>query len=691
MLRKLFSKQWLITVLVISGCATIGVAQYDRLYGKAEPRDRIVQTLSPAALDYWTDVKPVIDKRCIVCHGCYDAPCQLKMTSIEGIIRGANVEKVYNQSRIKQADPTRMFMDAQTVSEWRDKDFHTVLNERDNQPVANREASVMYKILQLKQENPLPDVKQLPKDFDLRLNRKQVCTNAQEFDKYAKKNPLWGMPYALPGLSNDEQKTLMSWVEQGATYTPRTPLPADYVTLVDSWEQYFNEPSLKQQLTSRYIYEHLSFAHLYFSAKNDQDMRFFALVRSLTPPGEPVAIIAGRRPFDDPAAEDRVYYRLQEYVGTIVDKTHMPYALSEKRMAFWQSLFNEPDYAVSELPSYDPESASNPFVTFNQLPINSRYKFLLDEAKFTINAFIKGPVCRGEVAVDVIDDRFWVFFVNPDNKDAQNIDKHTQTIAKKLDLPASQEVVYRISHYWKQYKQQQTEFLTERDEFIVENYGGTGDLTLDFIWDGYGTNPNAALTVFRHSDNATVEQGMLGGPTKTAWVIDYSLLERIHYLLVAGYDVYGNVGHQLNTRLYMDFLRMEGESDFLILLPDADRDKERDYWYRDADPKVLAYVSSPTMEGNIEPNIDYKTDNPKIELFNMLEQRLAPALPKAHTMAVIKDPETRQQLEQLTKLAGTSATLMPEVTFLNIRSADGDEYVTVVRNKIGRASCRERV
>ena len=58
-----------------------------------------------------------------------------------------------------------------------------------------------------------------------------------------------------------------------------------------------------------------------------------------------------------------------------------------------------------------------------------------------------------------------------------------------------------------------------------------------------GSNRNAALTVFRHFDSASVVQGPgRRGRPKTAWVIGYPLFERIYYLLVAGYDVYGNVG-----------------------------------------------------------------------------------------------------------------------------------------------------
>ncbi|MEO7854088.1 MAG: fatty acid cis/trans isomerase, partial [Rubrivivax sp.] len=57
--------------------------------------------------------------------------------------------------------------------------------------------------------------------------------------------------------------------------------------------------------------------------------------------------------------------------------------------------------------------ASNPFVVFRDLSPDGRYRFLLDEAQYFIMNFIKGPVCRGEVAVDVIRDNFWVFFVDP--------------------------------------------------------------------------------------------------------------------------------------------------------------------------------------------------------------------------------------------------------------------------------------
>ena len=65
---------------------------------------------------------------------------------------------------------------------------------------------------------------------------------------------------------------------------------------------------------------------------------------------------------------------------------------------------------MSELPSWEPLIASNPFKAFKDIPPRSRYEFLLDDARYFIEGFIKGPVCRGMIALNVIEDQFWVAF-----------------------------------------------------------------------------------------------------------------------------------------------------------------------------------------------------------------------------------------------------------------------------------------
>jgi len=675
---KITRKYWPAAIVFVSGCTAIGAMQFEERYGKAEPRERAVESLPPNTIDYWTQVKPIVDKRCVVCHGCYDAPCQLKMSSIEGIERGASEMMVYNTKRIKAAPMTRLFEDAHSVAGWREKGFYPVLNEHADTLDANREAGVMYRMLELKEQNPLPNVQQLPKSFDLSLDRKQFCAKPETFDKFARKHPLWGMPYALPGLPGEERDILTRWIEQGAPYVARSPLAPEYIEQIDHWEKFLNGDSLKEQLASRYMFEHLYLAHLYFP--DVDELKFFTLVRSATPPGEPVQLIATRRPFNDPGVE-RVYYRFQEVLNSIVSKTHLPYRLDEQRMQRWQSLFVDEPYVVEQLPSYDEKYASNPFRTFDVLPVRARYEFMLDEAQFTIMNFIKGTVCRGQVALNVINDNFWVFFVAPDDSRAELIDDFLALQDENLTLPASKVDIYRPIAHWKKYAKQQRAMLAAKDQLLADNFTESDPLDLDLVWDGDGVNNNAALTIFRHFDSATVEKGLLGQPPKTAWLIGYSLLERIHYLLVAGYDVFGNVGHQVLTRLYMDFLRMEGEANFLLMLPEPARIRERNLWYQGVDDEIKAYVTLPIFEDKSVPAIDYRTDDEKQELFDMLARRLDKVLPERHTMAAIEDSKIRKALDRLHELKGTPATLMPETSFARIRGPSGDQYVTIVHNR----------
>jgi hypothetical protein len=110
------------------------------------------------------------------------------------------------------------------------------------------------------------------------------------------------MPYALPGLTDKEHKTIVDWLKQGAAVTVRPEMSDQAKQVIDPWEEFFNGSSLKQQLVSRYIYEHLFIAHIHFDSLPDRE--FYRLVRSETPPGEPVVEINTDRPYDDPGVEN---------------------------------------------------------------------------------------------------------------------------------------------------------------------------------------------------------------------------------------------------------------------------------------------------------------------------------------------------------------------------------------------------
>ncbi|WP_051902374.1 fatty acid cis/trans isomerase [Photobacterium sanctipauli] len=642
---------------------------FDQLYGEASPKQRILPPAAPLANNYLTDVKPVIENRCVVCHACYDAPCQLKMSSAEGIDRGSNKEKVYHGTRLLAANTTRMFIDAQTTAEWREKGFTPVLNEREQSAEANTQAGVMARMLQLKQAHPLPTQAVLEdSQWDFSLDRDQQCPTIEEMASYEQSYPQWGMPYGLPQISDTENQILMDWLAAGSPMAS-VPAPSEAtMAKVAQWEAFFNGTSLKQQLVSRYIYEHLFVSHLYFD--DEANPTFFKLVRSRTAPGQPIDLIATRRPFDDPHA-DRVYYRFQQVRETIVDKTHMPYALNNTKLERYKALFIEPTYTVSALPGYEPKLAANPLMAFSQLPVNSRYRFMLDNAQNTIMGFIKGPVCRGQLALNVINDRFWVFFVDPAMSDTPSVNEFYASQAHNLRLPAEKESNTLPISNWVSYAKQQGRFLRAKNEFLSEAFKNGEHLTTELIWEGDGHNPNATLTVFRHFDSATVTKGLVGDHPKTAWVLDYSLLERIHYLLVAGFDVYGNFGHQLVTRMYMDFLRMEGESNFLSLLPADVRRKELADWYQGANQHLSDFIKGDINQFDQPSGVEYKTTNPKGELLFMLEQKLESV---NSTRYAFKDaslqPQSIKALESIDSVTGKPANLLPELTFIMVEPTD---------------------
>lgn len=613
--------------------------------------------------DYPPSVKPIVEQRCMVCHGCYDAPCQLKMDAWMGVPRGASKKKVYDGSRLLSANLTRLYEDAHSIEEWREKGFFPVLNEQDPKQ------GLMHQMLSLKEEYPLPTKGRLSDSFDFSLNRDQSCPEPYEFADYREDRPYQGMPYGFPGLDPERLAVMKDWIEAGAPGVDAAQRPEAEHRAVDDWESFFNAPDNKSRLMSRYIFEHVFIGDLYFDDLGERS-GWYKLVRSRTPPGEPIDLIATRRPYDDPGVKS-FYYRLQIRHISRLAKRHMPYALSAERMARWKSLFLEPEYAVDKMPGYRGKKSANPFITFQQLPVEARYRFMLEEAHFTIMAYIKGPVCRGQVALNVIDDHFWVAFVRPGVSNPDQLADFLAAEAKEMRLPQAKGGLVVTALQWNGYARSQKRFLRSQAKAIARGIDQDSiKLDMNLIWDGGPErNDNAALTVFRHFDAATVVKGLVGQQPKTMWVIDYSLLERIHYLLVAGFDVYGAVGHQLESRLYMDFLRMEGEQAFLLFLPESERTKVRNHWYRGAKDDVKKYLLSPeNAKFERDTAIQYASDDPKSELMTLFKERIPTAenaryvTPQADLAALMKGPNK-------------SFSYLPEAAFLQVLSAQGEASV----------------
>jgi Fatty acid cis/trans isomerase (CTI) len=642
---------------------------------------------------YSRDIKPIFDHKCIACHACYDAPCQLKLNSPQGLLRGATPDPVYDGTRLHDASPTRLFVDAHSRAQWRQKGFFSVLNDQGGTPDDNLANSTLARMIELGRENRLPPNTPVPAEIELGLARKNECPTPDEFASYAKDKPQQGMPLAITGLSDAEYRTLRQWIHEGAVVdeTPAPPSPQEQIQ-IQQWESFLNQPAPRNRLVSRYLYEHLYPAHLYFEELDTGN--FYQLVRSSTAAGQPIRIVATLRPNDDPGTE--FHYRLRKVDSTIVYKTHMPYPLGKAKIRRFEQLFLSGDWQVTQLPDYSRKNGLNPMATFNAIPAGARYRFMLDTAKYFISTFIRGPVCAGQVATNVIDDHFFVMFQHPEKDLSVTNEAYQAAILPHLELvPVQEHLVGMVLNWWERSKQM-NKYLNLRGQYYRELM--PQGMSLDDIWYGDGTNTNAALTVFRNFDNAMVTKGFVGADPKTLWVMDYPMLERTYYLLVVNFNVFGSVASQAETRLYFDLIRANGENNFLHFMPPDARVPLRDSWYVGSDAQTKISKSYDVVNDDMPVQIPYRGADPKGEFISLVSQRLKSLsgfpdvinrCDEAPCYSAEATPQRRRVEASLQTLPSKTAStegmrfvdFMPDVAFLRISGTEPEFAFTLIRNK----------
>jgi len=593
----------LILLSCLTGCA-------------GKPLPPVVVQVPNRMVNYQAEVKPLLDKRCTVCHSCYNSPCQLKLDSFEGTDRGATKQAIYNASRLKTMDPTRLFIDAHSTKEWREKKFFSVTESTVGNGLNESMSlsdSMMIQLLAHKLKNPKSAGEYKSEAGDL-----TCAENGTELAAYLEKHPNNGMPFGFPPLKQDEFETIAGWLVQGAKGPDTaeqavltTPKPADALA-IKQWEEFFNKKDAKHAVTARYLYEHLFLAHLKFATPTNE---FYELVRSTTPSGQPINIIATVRPYDDPGVAE-FFYRFRKIHSTIVQKTHMVFDLDDAHFERFNDLFIKPEWLQPpHLMGYAAKISARPFTVFEQIPPRSRYQFLLDNAQYMIMTFIHGPVCKGQIALNVIDDHFWVMFMDPDHDLSVTYPAFLKLHSEQLAMPIERGSGERLfSALTDEHRKAAVEFYKARqDYYMSHNYAGLG---YDAIWQGSRPGDAPLLTIYRHFDSASVHRGALGNLPKTLWVIDYPLFERLYYALVAGFDIYGTAGHQLAVRLYMDRLRVEGESYFLDFLPPTKRPELMQSWYLGEDLDEMNYCPSA-----LPAAVSFMTDDPKREFVEYVVDR----------------------------------------------------------------------
>ncbi len=620
-----------------------------------------------------TDVKRILDTRCVVCHGCYDAPCQLKLGSFQGLMRGATSQPIYNPSRLSEDVTTRLFIDGRSITDWRELGFHEVITAASSsQKSANNKANngddVLYKHVVQKPRKFFSSGDRLPKDFPLDINRELSCAAKIDIDGFFEQNPMAAMPYGMAALPRQEQRQLERWIKQGyPDFDPIINLPSNVTAQIEQWEGFFNQSSLREKLVARYLYEHLFLGHL--AITDQQKTYYFRLIRSSTPAAFTPNEIATRRPNDDPGGNP-FYYRLFPIRETLLDKTHIVYSLDRQRLTRWRSLFFSGSWRVTEPVSYTTKNASNPFSTFSAIPADARYRFMLDNVHFFIESFIKGPVCRGQVALNVINDYFFVAFLAPEY-DLSVVDKtYLQDAIPFLDLPPTIAGPLDFANLWHEGLHAHRDYLQYRDNAYRTHALTRQGLPIEAIWKGENQS-TALLTVFRHFDSASVSKGFIGQSPKTAWIIDYPTLERIYYDLVVNFDVFGSVSHQILTRMYMDYLRMESEGLFLSFLPAADREPILKRWYRGALAQAKVFYGHSKLLVDTPAAIRYASRDVENELIEMIRDRPSPASYKAPPVGGAV-PTVLENLARFSAKQSPWLGYLPELSYVVIHNKDGE-------------------
>jgi len=393
---------------------------------------------------YLDQVQPILSKRCVTCHGCYEAACQLNLQSYQGVRRGYDATPIYSMTRLESMPITQM-NDVYPLSKWRELAFLPVVANDEEPNSANHAknwSSSLFKTFiekgsQYNQPGfPLTGkLEQLQNNFKDNNNSQCTATSEQFEAHFQAKNP-WkvvttekyfldssvngkpsgaGMPFALPAVAPEEMAILNTWMQNGAQGPSEKAMKhlqmPNNPEVIEKWEQFLNTDSAQGKQAARYIYEHTYTAYLHFDENPDE---YFRIVRVTKMADNSEGEIITKFPYQLPEGVTKFSYRLKKVTEAIVQKKMIVWRVNDKHLARLHELFLKQPWPNQPIPKPQYDS-SNPFAYFAAIPAKIRARFLIENADAIIGAIAQGAVCIGSGATYAIKDHSWVWFLNPDS------------------------------------------------------------------------------------------------------------------------------------------------------------------------------------------------------------------------------------------------------------------------------------
>lgn len=528
-----------------------------------------------------------------------------------------------------------------------------------------------------------------PNDLQTKIDEQEqgklqcVAPTAESLRQYDTTFVHNGMPYLAHRMDTESWSTLDLWLKKVKKQpeAQRPIKPADDALrvlngisekaqpAVRDWETFLNAEPLRFQLVAKYLYEHLWYAHFQFAEAPGE---FYMLVRSATRDG-PVVRLFADVPSDFPefpgspggsksSGQQRVYYRFVRHTNTLVKKTHVVFETSAKYLDHLQKIFFQESYAKPGGEIWDPgqtiEYGYNPFETFRAIPAASRARFMYENSRLIFDSVIRGPVCVGRMATYVVDDHFWIWFMDPDAdpsvQEWEKIDKSRPgafaSYYRETTAGTARELVEAgdTSKYRKHLKA----------EFDAMYNAKTGrKLDLKSFWSD-GSNPNAWLTVYRHETSTSVHHGPNGGAPRSTWLLSYVNFERMYYGISVHFRYTGTATHKLWSWLYFNQHRTEAEDTFLMLLSQKQREELRKIWNVDRDSdSATKYPSELLVQWAKEKLPGTKKSEYKSSgvLMSELGQKIASSVHSRATEAYTRDFKFGNALETGQNLTGPEA------------------------------------
>ncbi len=122
---------------------------------------------------------------------------------------------------------------------------------------------------------------------------------------------------------------------------------------------------------------------------------------------------------------------------------------------------------------------------------------MLDDAQFFVMGFMKGPVCRGQIALNVINDHFFVAFFDPEKDTISNDTAFLASVSDYLDLPARRGDKLNIDILWADYQSKQEKYLDAKGTYLAKLDPAKRGNDIAHIWNGDGHNRQCAVNDFQ--------------------------------------------------------------------------------------------------------------------------------------------------------------------------------------------------